>query len=125
MVKVYCEVIDDEKGFQWRIIAEAGALGRFEGAWQNHYPSFAILKAPTGEGGRMQVWIAGSSYWSKTGLTLGEFPEFTPFSVGEDIGSSPIDVKRDVAVEAAKNLSGAALVEAARNGAELETCDEE
>lgn len=93
MIKVYCEVVDSEKIFKWRIIAIAGELGRYVGEWQTHYGSFAFLKAPTGEDGRIQTWIAGSSYWDGTGKTIGGFPEFTPLSIGDNIGAIPVDVK--------------------------------
>lgn len=90
MINVHCEVVDNSNGFMWRIVAEAGALGKYIGDWQRNYSSFAILKAPTGEDGRLQTWIAGSSYWSTTSKTLGEFPEFTPISVGDDVGTKPV-----------------------------------
>lgn len=94
-VAAYCEVVDDAEGFKWRIIAEAGALGRFVGEWHSDYTSFATLVAPTGEGGRMQTWIAGSSYWHGTGKTLCGFPEFTPITIGEYLGTAPKNVKRE------------------------------
>src|SRR6478736_1450936 len=95
LVEIYCEVVDDAQGFKWRIVAKAGVLGVFKGEWHSDYTSFATLVAPTGEGGRMQKWIAGSSYWNKTGKTLCGFPEFTPITIGEQIGSVAKDVKRE------------------------------
>lgn len=94
IVKVYCEVVDDSVGFMWRIVAECGALGKYTGEWNHLYQSFAELKAPSGAGGAIQHWIAGSSFYGGQNKTVGDLPEFTPFTIAETIGDGPQNVSR-------------------------------
>ena len=97
MINVYCEVgRGGRHGFSWRIIAECGELGKFVGEWITLWEGFAQLSAPSGTGGQVQHWLAGSGYWSDEKQKLfGVVQEFVPFTIGETLGSEPVNIPEE------------------------------
>lgn len=102
MSKVYCEVVDDVKGFMFRIVAECdvpgsgGITARHEGKWHVDYTSFATLNAPTGlNGGHMEAWMAGTAYWCGKDGKGEMFNELVPFKVSSNPNAiDPVTIER-------------------------------